>query len=389
MARRASHSQRRAAVERSQPGTPPDEVAAQLLEDWRQTRPDAVAGRPRTDVAPAAAEAEGVEYRVQRLEAAHGPALRAAARLQAELTARAAEGWRLRAIVPAPPHEQLAIFERAPEQTEASEPAPATARAARGHRTRRRNAGMREWESARERFAAERADALAGQIRRPSRRNRRPPGGADVVRRRRATALGLLVVASLVVGILATGAGSDEPPPPSVPAPEPGARDAAPAPRRAERPALPACRDVPAGSERDRAVTCTTRTRVLTIAGPGRSVEIAGVRNRIVSVRRDAGAVTVRVGLHNRSARALDLTGMPGRTSLVAGGMRLGPPAGTPPSVLRPGGAAEADLRFALTPAAEAAFARTGGRADLGVGSSVPGDSRRAGVLRLVVPQGA
>jgi hypothetical protein len=384
MARRASHSQRRFSAEPSRPGPPPDEVAAQLLEDWRRTRPDAATWSARTDGAAAAAGADGIEYRVERLEATQGPALRAAARLQAELTARAAEGWQLRAVVPAPPHEQLAIFERVPEQAEGQAPAAAPARPARSRRTRRRTAGMREWESARQRFAAERADDLARHLRRPTRRYRRPPGGGEM-RRRRATALGLLAAASALVGIVAVGAGPESPqsrrsvPPSEAPAET----------RRSAERVLPACRDVPSGSERAGAVTCATRTRVLTIAGPGRSVEIAGVKNRILGVRRDAAAVTIRVGLRNRSASALDLMDMPGRTSLVAGGLRLGPPAGIPSTVLRPGRAAEADLRFAVTPAAESALARTGGRADLGIGSSVPGDSRRAAVLRLVVPPGA
>jgi hypothetical protein len=384
MARRGPHNQRRFSVDRPPPTDPPtDEVAAQLLDDWRQARSDASTWRGRVPGSDAADTGEGAEYRVERLEAPRGPALRAAASLQAELTARAAEGWRLCAIVPAPPNDQLAIFERLPEH-DAAAPAPAPSRPARPRRSRRRAAAEREWEAAREQFAAERAGDLAPLVTRPSSRYRPPPGTAAVGRRRHAAALAIAILSVALLAIVLLS-GDDDPRVVTLPPPARDAAPARPAEPAADAPApterdLPRCRDVrPAGGA---PVACTTRNRVLIIAGVGRAVQLDGVKHRVRGVSHADGVVTVRLGIRNSSDAALDLMDRPGRSSLVAGGVRLSPAAGVPSTIVAPGRAAETDLRFTTTRAFEAALLRSGGRADLGIG----GSAGRTGVLRLVVP---
>src|SRR5687767_5402864 len=116
MARRASHSQRRFTVERPASAPPGDEVAARLLEDWRSAPTAVEVTRPPTTAVIPAPSPDGgggrPEYRVDLLPALRGPAPQAAAALQAELGARAAEGWRLLAVVPSLTHDQFGVFER-------------------------------------------------------------------------------------------------------------------------------------------------------------------------------------------------------------------------------------------------------------------------------------
>ena len=391
MARRASHAQRRFTVDRPSPTPPGDEVAARLLEDWRSAPAPVPAPRQATTaVIPAPPQAEGadaLEYRVDLLPALRGSAPQAAAALQAELGARAAEGWRLLAVVPSLTHDQFGVFERS-APTAGSEPA-APARPARPRRSRKRAAGAREWEAARAQFATERAELMAERQSRPSWRYHLPPVPAVDLRHRGGAVAAVAAAAAVVVVLAFAGAASDDPPAPA-PAPDEPRRAAAPvpppAPSEPEQKPVLACRDVPAGAEARAAVTCATSTKVLTIAGPGVSVELAGVKNRVLGVRREPGQIVVRVGLRNRSSAALDMMDLPGRASLVVGGLRLGPPAGISSSIVEPGRAAEADLRFAATTAANRALGRSGGRADLGIASTRAGQDRRAGVLRLTVP---
>jgi hypothetical protein len=381
MARRASHTPRRFAIDGPPDDAPAEEVAAQLLEDWRRTRPDAEAWRGRerpADPAPAGEAGDAAEYRVERLTASGGPALRAAARLQAELTARAAEGWRLCAIVPAPPNDQLAIYERVPDHAEQAA-AAGPSRSTRARRARKRAAGAREWDAARERFAVERAGDLAELVTRPSRRALRRPAAPEV-RRRRATALALATVGVMLLAAVAFS-GDDEP---SLAPAVPSAQDSEPS--RADRGAaatggeqdIPRCGEVRTGGA---PVTCATSTRVLTIGGLGRAVKVDGVKNRVLGVRHEPGAVVVRLGVRNESDAAIDLMDVPGRASLVAGSARLSPAAGVPSTIVTPGHAADTELRFAATEAFKAAALRRAGRADLGIGGIA-----RAAVLRLVVP---